>query len=150
MKYPFIATILLLAILSPSAAQDPEPRPDPGVGARAGEVQDELDELRRRVAVLEADLAAAQELDSRILLWFEGMTCGAKAMADVLDEAEAGGFAAGINHESREVLLAGWREHLAALRKGAPAAPKRPEGTGKSREEEGGGRQATLRAGSGR
>ena len=68
---------------------------------------------------------------------FEGalakLSKSAQAMAQVLDEAEAQGFAAGINYQSRETLLAGWRKQLATFQDLGPKKPAPEELTSRRR-----------------
>ncbi len=76
---------------APASAPFQEPPPKPADPATTPKVQ----ELERKVAALEAWVAAQQ--------------AQAKATATALGEAEAAGFTAGINPRSREVLLGAWR-----------------------------------------
>lgn len=101
------------------------------LSAGAQSSQEEAD-LRQRVELLEQQLAEArtevdglkdaltqntQSLD-QLTRWVEAQSKSAAAMASTLDSAEAQGFTAGINFESRETLLAGWRKALAETQKG--------------------------------
>ena len=52
--------------------------------------------------------------------YIDAQSKAAKAMVDVLDAAEKAGFTFGINPESRELLLKGWREELDTLQQGVP------------------------------
>lgn len=107
--------VLSLAGLSPSGAQQP-----------AGD-------LEMRVAGLEAELVRALEreraLEERIVRlerYVEGLAKSSEGLTATLQASEEAGFTAGINPRSRELLLAGWREHLAVLRAGLPKPPAAP------------------------
>jgi cell division septum initiation protein DivIVA len=108
------------------------------LSAGAQSSQEEAD-LRQRVELLEQQLGEAraqvdgltdaltqntQSLD-QLTRWVEAQSKSAAALASTLDSAEAQGFTAGINFESRETLLAGWRKALAETQKGlASEQPK--------------------------
>ncbi len=107
--------VLSLAGLSPSGAQQP---------AR---------DLEARVAGLEAELVRSMEreraLEERLVRleqYVEGLSKSSATLVATLQASEEAGFTAGINPRSRELLLAGWREHLAVLRAGLPKPPAPP------------------------
>lgn len=100
-------------------------------GAAAPRSQDALE---ARVAALEGELAAMKKQDdeTRALLeqtigYLDAQASGAKALLGVLDRSEAAGFTKGINFESREMLLAGFRAYWAGAEKGVPKLPAPPK-----------------------
>jgi len=91
--------------------------------------------LQERVATLEEALAAEKKanLETRSVLrqvqrYLEDQERAAKAMQETLKKAEEQGFAQGINFQSRETLLAGWRRALQAAQKGVPRLPAGAKG----------------------
>jgi len=104
-------------------------------GARAAGPQEE--DLQKRVALLEEQVAelmkANEEKDKgidEVLKFLDAQAASCKTFAAVLDQSEALGFTQGINFESREVMLAGWRAHLAVMEKVPDAKKLAGDGTG--------------------
>lgn len=98
--------------------------------ARGGHQQPQVD-LEARVAALEAELqrAAARALEleeraERLERYVASLARSSESLAAALQAAEEAGFTAGINPRSRELLLAGWRAHLATQRAGLPKPPE--------------------------
>ena len=93
-------------------------------------------DLEARVDELEEALAAQTKVTKQVstaldevLEYLVAQAEAAKALAKVLDRSEELGFTAGINFESREVLLAGWHEALKAAQEDLPK-PKNATKTG--------------------
>lgn len=82
--------------------------------------QDEAAVLEARVAALEAQVFEVQE-------YLQAQAKAAAAMDVRFNESEAAGFTWGINPESREILLQGFRDFSSSLRKNVPGAPAPPE-----------------------
>jgi hypothetical protein len=89
------------------------------------------DDLEARVAAQEQRIdELARELSETRALLDEAVTYqkarskAAQAMLPVFQTAEDKGYTAGINYESREVLLAGWRKFMADAGKGLPGSPE--------------------------
>jgi uncharacterized coiled-coil protein SlyX len=110
------------------------------IGGQAQESQEKKD-LEQRVEDLETQLAAVQgqlaglnksleaetiHIDS-LLEFARAQSKSAGELAGTLTRSEQAGFTAGINYTSREILLKGWHQQLAAVQKSAPAAAKKPE-----------------------
>ena len=88
----------------PAVAQEPVEQPqDPALLAK-------VDELERKVATLET--------------WVTAQQTQSKLTVAALAAAEAKGFTAGINFESREILLAAWRAEEATVQAAGPGAPQ--------------------------
>ena len=89
-------------------------------------------DLEKRVAELEESLARevdehrqTRELLEATLGYLHGQAKGAKGMLSTLDRSESLGFTKGINFQSREVLLSGFRDYWSTLDDGLPAVPKK-------------------------
>ncbi|MBK7876454.1 MAG: hypothetical protein IPJ77_11995 [Planctomycetes bacterium] len=81
----------------------------------------ELEALKLKCDALGAELADTKGALEQVVKYLDAQSQHAKAMEAVLDDAEKKGFTFGINPESREVLLKGWREQCAALQRDVPA-----------------------------
>lgn len=88
---------------------------------------DETIELAAEIDALRADLEQTTALLDQTLAYLATQADASAAMAATLDEAEALGFTAGINHGSREVLLAGWRAQLDRMQSNVPKRRKSDE-----------------------
>ena len=84
--------------------------------------------LERRVTALEGELAKEVQAheDTRALLdatlvYLDKQNRAAEWLLGELDRSEELGFTAGINYESREVLLGGWRTYWSERLQGFPA-----------------------------
>jgi hypothetical protein len=98
---------------------------------------DPKDDSARKIAALENDLvttrakaeAVAVELAdtkaavTRIVAYLDAQAHSAQQMAETLDNSEQAGFTAGINPNSRTMLLAGWREQLNVAQANVPTGP---------------------------
>jgi hypothetical protein len=112
-----------------------------GGGLAFSQGQDPKDDVAKKVEVLENDLiatrlkaeAVAIELAetkasvAKIVQYLEAQARSAASMSETLDTSEQAGFTAGINPNSRQILLSGWREQLTTLQTDLPTAPKKPE-----------------------
>jgi len=120
------ASLLILAPFLASSLQDKTPSQPPQAAG-----------LEARVAKLEEELAAQKQKneETRRLLeqtvaYLGGRAKGAQTLLGVLDQAEELGFTAGINFQSREALLAGWRAYWGETEKGLPKLPEPPKEPG--------------------
>ncbi len=122
---PALALLALLALTTLGVSQEPEgntpPAPTPDLEERVARIEKELAETRE-------ELARVAERAERAEAFAQSLARAAKRMASTLDASEKAGFTAGINFRSREILLAGWREWLSEIERGA-RAPK-PEAAG--------------------
>jgi len=96
--------------------------------------------LEKRVAALEASVAEQkqinQDLHARLeetITYLDKMQKSGRLLLGDLDQVEEMGFTAGINYESREAMLAGFRDYWGAQQSGLPAVSPPPV-----RQEEGG------------
>src|SRR5207237_1637432 len=80
----------------------------------------QADANAQRLDRLEADAAETKALLAQTLKYLDEQSKSAAAMAATLDQAEAAGFTAGINFESRKILVKGWRDELAAMQTDVP------------------------------
>jgi hypothetical protein len=84
---------------------------------------DEKSELQAKLDALGAELTATRTDVTALVRYAEAQSRAAAQLVTVLDEAERAGFVAGINPDSRKMLLAGWRESLAVAQRDLPTAP---------------------------
>jgi hypothetical protein len=112
-----------------------------GGGMAFSQGQDPKDELSKKVVVLEGDLVAtrlkaeatAAELGevkatlAKVVEYLDKQAKSAEAMATVLDDSEQAGFTAGINPNSRMILLSGWRDQLTVVQTDVPVMLRRVE-----------------------
>ncbi len=101
-----------LAAPPQSGGQDEDELP---VAARLDSLEADFADLRLQLEDTQRQLLEAQARLDR-------QAQAAKSMLSTLDSAEAAGFAAGINFESRKMLLKGWRGLYNAME--APAKTK--------------------------
>ena len=115
------AGVALLFLLGLGLAQDPPPadKPDETLARR-------VEVLEGEVLVLKKEVQAQHALAEETNRYLTGAKERSDALLKVLDEAVAKGFIAGINFESREILVAGWRAYLNGEAEGLPA-PKKAE-----------------------
>lgn len=85
------------------------------------------DELRAMVelqalelAELRLEVAETQDLLALTTTYLEAQAKAAKSLEATLKQAESLGFTAGINPNSRETLLSGWRAYLGDQQAGVP------------------------------
>jgi hypothetical protein len=90
----------------------------------------QVDANAQRLDRLEADMVETQALLAQTLKYLDQQSKSASSMAATLDQAEAAGFTAGINYESRKILVKGWRDQLSALQKDLPTPPVSPVAAG--------------------
>ncbi len=126
-------SLLPLWSFSKASAQGVPP-PDPL--ARLERLHQEMTILKAEVQRLRVRVAGASEesepVDSanaklsrdmeQVLAYLRQQSEAAKLMSDTLDAAEAKGFTAGINPDSRTTMLTGWRAHLQAQQTNVPSA----------------------------
>jgi len=88
---------------------------------------DELKELVEaqalRIDELEEELLATQARLDETIAYLHANAKQADAMLGTFQASEAAGFTKGINWESREMLLAGFREYMSGQKSGLPKAP---------------------------
>ncbi len=118
-----VASVLFLSPFVAASFQDQEEAQDSRGGSS----------LESRVAKLEEELAAekkrheeARALLDQTIVYLDAQAKGATALLGILDQSEQLGFTAGINPQSREVLLAGLRAYWGEKPKGLPQPPKEP------------------------
>ena len=114
------AGVALLFLLGLGLAQDP---PDDTPEAKLNR---RIEVLEKEVATLKKEVEAGRGLAEETTRYLAGAKERSDALLKTLDEAVAKGFVAGINFESREVLVAGWRAYLNGEADGLPGA-KKPE-----------------------
>lgn len=88
--------------------------------------QDPIEALQEELAEVKAELASTRALLDETVLYLNEQAKGARDLLAVYQSAEEAGFTAGINYQSREILLAGWRKQVAAQQKGLPGAAPAP------------------------
>jgi len=98
--------LLLTGPLAPQAGDD--------------DLRAELAAQIQRIDDLERDLVEARDLLELALDHLDAQAKAAKELEGSLKSSEDLGFTAGINPESREVLLSGWRGYLGTQQQGLP------------------------------
>lgn len=115
------ATVAALSFANRSAQADSTALAAPQAdGDKKDAAAQELEALRQKCDALGAELAETKGALEQVVKYLDAQAQNAKAMEAVLDDAEKKGFTAGINYESREALLKGWREQCAVLQKDVP------------------------------
>ncbi len=79
--------------------------------------------LSQEVAELRGILEDSEARMNEVHKYLKQNQTAAAELGRVLTASEAAGFTFGINPESRELLLAGWRKQLSAMQKGVPGTP---------------------------
>jgi len=79
---------------------------------------------RQKTEALAAELGETKAALLKTLRYLDAQAKVAQAMETTLDDSEKAGFTYGINPESRQLLLKGWREQLAGAQKDVPALPE--------------------------
>lgn len=80
----------------------------------------DLISTRQKLEEVSAELVETKTLLAKTIGYLEAQSKSAATMKETLDQAETAGFTKGINFESREILLRGWREQLDALQQNVP------------------------------
>ena len=123
MKYPLTlalaaSALLLTGLAFTEAAQNQDP-----LQQRLQKLEQDLADCRARVAELAQEHKQGKAQFELAQKYLESQAKAAKAMADALDQSEQAGFTYGINPESRQILLRGWREQLGAAQQAVPTPP---------------------------
>lgn len=108
-----------LLALSGQAQEHPLQAQD-DLAQRVEALETELAAARAESAGLSQELAASAQTLDALVEWVGAQAKQADALTATLQSAEEQGFTAGINYQSRETLLAGWRKALAETSKGLP------------------------------
>ena len=113
--------------------QKPEPKAEQGKDApkddgakRMDLLESDLISTRKRCEGLAGELSETKATLAKVVRYLDAQAAGAAALHEALAASEAAGFTAGINPNSREILLAGWREQLSTQQKDVPALPATP------------------------
>ena len=131
MKTILGVTLVALAIgggLAFSQAQDQKDKDSPkdDSAKKMAVLENDLISTRTRCEALATDLSETKATLARVVHYLDAQALSAGTLAGILDESEKAGFTAGINPSSREILLAGWREHLTAMQRDVPVLPAPP------------------------
>ena len=89
-------------------------------------LESDLVSTRKRCEGLAGELSETKATLAKVVRYLDAQAAGAAALHEALAASEAAGFTAGINPNSREILLAGWREQLSTMQKDVPALPATP------------------------
>ncbi len=120
MKLQPTYAVLASALLVSSLAFNASARTQDPVQQRLDVMQKDILDSRARVEQLVEELKGARKTLEEAQKYIDAQAKAAKSMAETLDASEKAGFTFGINPESREVLLRGWREELDTLQQGVP------------------------------
>jgi hypothetical protein len=132
LQLPFV--VVTSALLASSLAFNASARPQDPFQQRLDVMQKDILDSRARVEQLVEQLKGAHKTLDEAQKYIDAQAKSAKSMAAVLDESEKAGFTFGINPESREMLLKGWRAELDTLQQGVPAPLPVPDDTKKPEE----------------
>jgi septal ring factor EnvC (AmiA/AmiB activator) len=127
MKLQLTFAIVAFALLATSLAFNAAAQAQDPLQQRLDAMQKDILDSRTRVEQLVEELKGTRTTLEETQRYIDAQAKSAKSMAEVLDESEKAGFTFGINANSREVLLAGWREQLGALQQGVPAPLPQPK-----------------------
>ena len=116
----WIVLSLLAVLVSGLAFSQTTPAQDPAQ-RKAERLERDIAESRARGEQLASDLAATRAQLDGVLRYLDQQSKAAKAMADTLQASESAGFVYGINPDSRNLLLKGWRDQLTSAQQ-APSA----------------------------
>ena len=129
----FIALLAAAALLSITGFAQ-EARTQETLETRVTELENELENSRAEVSALLVTATEDAATVDAIVRYLRAQSVSATQMVKTLSTSESQGFAAGINFQSRETLLAGWRAQLAGVQKGLPGqAPVEEEPKRRSR-----------------
>jgi len=120
MKLQLTFAILASVLLVSAFAFNASARPQDPVQQRLDAMQKDILDSRTKVEQMVEELKGARKTLDEAQKYIDAQSKAAKAMVEVLDAAEKAGFTFGINPESREILLKGWREELDILQEGVP------------------------------
>lgn len=91
-------------------------------------LQKDLADTKARVEQLAGELKQTRGTLEALHKHLAAQSQAAKSMAETLDASEKAGFTAGINPDSRHILLQGWREQLNQLQQELPPLSPAPSG----------------------
>lgn len=131
MKSPLTAVVLAAAVLSSLAFARPAQKATLEERVNALEVQ--LAERATADLTAATEVAELKELVQATVAYLEAQASAAAEMERTLAASEKAGFTYGINPESREILLSGWRERLATMQTNVPGRKKEPEAANATR-----------------
>lgn len=117
-RYPLIWALAAGAVLLSIGGHAQQAQDKSTLEQRVADLERRLSEIESTSAGLESAVAENTGSLDEILAYVKQQAKGAAAMAKTLDASESQGFTSGINFDSRETLLAGWRDFLALTQKG--------------------------------
>jgi len=123
-------TLVALAIgggLAFSQDQKDKDAPKDDSAKKIAALESDLVSTRMRCEALATDVSETKATLARIVRYLDAQASSAASLAGALDESEKAGFTAGINPNSREILLAGWRAQLSTAQRDVPVMPPSPE-----------------------
>jgi len=127
MKLQLTFAVLASVLLASAFAFNASARQQDPVQQRLDAMQKDILDSRTRVEQMVEELKGARKTLDEAQKYIEAQAKAAKALVEVLDAAEKAGFTFGINPESREILLKGWREELDTLQQGVPTPLPTPK-----------------------
>ena len=127
MKLQLTFAVLASVLLASAFAFNASARQQDPVQQRLDAMQKDILDSRTRVEQMVEELKGARKTLDEAQKYIEAQAKAAKALVEVLDAAEKAGFTFGINPESREILLKGWREELDTLQQGVPTSFPTPK-----------------------
>lgn len=116
-----LATAGLFGGHAASQAERAQLQDDKGTLAeRVEQLESQVSELTARLDRVAADAAEQRTTTETAVDYLRRQAAQSKKLLGVFDESEEGGFTAGINPRSREVLLEGWRAAANEAQVGLP------------------------------
>lgn len=125
MKTIFAATLTVLLVGAGLGFSQGQGTTD--TAKRLEVVENDLVTTRQKTEMLSAELLETQAVLAKTLQYLEAQAKSASTMSGTLDESERAGFTYGINAESRQILLRGWHEQLAAQQTELPTMVTKPK-----------------------
>src|SRR5262245_57798172 len=108
----------ILFLLGLAFAQDPPQE------STESKLTKRIEVLEREVATMKKEVEASKTLVEETTRYLAGAKERSDALLQTFDESEKLGFTAGINFDSRKVLLAGLRAYVRGEAEGLPGAKK--------------------------
>lgn len=121
MKTALCVSLLVLAVGAGFATSQTPGGPD--LATKVDALEKDLVGTRQKLEDVTRELQETRTQCAQVLVYLDNQARQATTMKETLDQAEAAGFTKGINYESREILLRGWRVQLDALQQNVPALP---------------------------
>lgn len=125
MKTIFSAAFVVLAVGTGLAFSQGQGTPD--ASKKIEVLENDLISTRQKTEAMVLELVETKTMLAKTIQYLDAQAKNAAAMSAALDDSERAGFTFGINPESRQILLRGWREQLAAMQAEVPTLTVAPK-----------------------